>query len=86
MEKPSTSGDSTSDSTSDAHWMTFAELSEMRRISKASAIKLVRRHGWRRQRDNQGHVRALASIMAITATSFAPTCRRSPLIRLGAGL
>jgi hypothetical protein len=39
--------------------MTFAELAGARGISKASAIKLVRRHGWRRQRDNEGHVRAL---------------------------
>jgi len=42
--------------------MTFAELAEVRRISKASAIKLIRRHGWRRQRDNKGHVRALVPL------------------------
>ena len=51
--------ESTRDSTSDARWMSFAEIGENRRISKASAVKLVRRHGWRRQRDNQGQVRAL---------------------------
>ena len=40
-------------------WLTFAELAAVRGISKASAIKLVRRHGWRRQPGNEGHVRAL---------------------------
>jgi hypothetical protein len=53
---------STRDSTADARWMTFAELAKVRGISKASAIKLIRRHGWRRQRDNQGHVRALVPL------------------------
>jgi hypothetical protein len=50
------------DSTADARWISFAELAAARGISKASAIKLVRRHGWRRQRDNQGHVRALVPL------------------------
>ena len=39
-----------------ARSMTFAELAAARGISRATAITLVRRHGWRRQRDNQGHV------------------------------
>ena len=58
-------GDREPDSTADgggARWMSFAELGAARGISKASAIKLVRRHGWRRQRDNQGHVRALVPL------------------------
>jgi hypothetical protein len=42
--------------------MTFRELAEARGISKLSAVSLVRRHGWRRQRDNQGHVRALVPL------------------------
>ena len=42
-----------------ARWMTFAELAAIRGISKLSAVALVRRHGWRRQRDNQGHMTAL---------------------------
>src|SRR5690242_11196561 len=54
--------DSTRDGMADARWMTFAELAEARRISKSSAIKLIRRHGWRRQRDNRGHVRALVPL------------------------
>jgi hypothetical protein len=54
--------DSTADGENAARWMSFAELSAARGISKASAIKLVRRHGWRRQRDNQGHVRALVPL------------------------
>lgn len=39
--------------------MTFAELAEARGTSKRAAVVLIRRHGWRRQRDNAGHVRAL---------------------------
>jgi hypothetical protein len=39
--------------------MTFAELAEARGIDKRSAVVLVRRHGWRRQRNNEGHVIAL---------------------------
>ena len=54
--------DSTADGADGARWMSFAELGAARGISKASAIKLVRRHGWRRQRDNQGHVRALVPL------------------------
>jgi hypothetical protein len=58
--------DSTPDSTADqqdaGRWMTFADLADARRISKASAIKLVRRHGWRRQRDNKGNVLALVPL------------------------
>jgi hypothetical protein len=38
--------------------MTYAELAAARGISKSSAIKLVQQHGWRRQRDAQGQVRA----------------------------
>jgi hypothetical protein len=57
--------DSTRDGTTDndeARWMSFVELAIARNISKASAIKLIRRHGWRRQRDNKGHVRALVPL------------------------
>ena len=39
--------------------MTFAELAVARGISKDSAIALVRRKRWRRQRDNTGFVIAL---------------------------
>ena len=35
-----------------ARWMTPAELSPIRGTSKRAAITLIRRHGWRRQRDN----------------------------------
>jgi hypothetical protein len=51
----------------DGRWMTFAELGQSRDINKASAIKLVRRHGWRRQKDNEGHVRALVPVIWATA-------------------
>jgi hypothetical protein len=43
----------------DAKWMTFAELAKARGISKLSAAALVRRHRWRRMKDNRGRVLAL---------------------------
>jgi hypothetical protein len=42
-----------------ARWMTFAELAAIRGTSKRAAVTLIRRHGWRRQRNNEGHVIAL---------------------------
>ena len=39
-------------------WMTYPELAALRRVSRASAERMVRRHKWRRQDDNRGHVRA----------------------------
>jgi hypothetical protein len=45
-----------------ARWITFTELAKARGISKLSAAALVRRHGWRRQRDNRGHVIALVPL------------------------
>jgi hypothetical protein len=45
-----------------ARWMTFAELASVRRTSKRAAVTLVRRHGWRRQRNNEGHVIALVPL------------------------
>src|SRR5690349_19397517 len=46
----------------DARWMTFAELALIRGTSKRAAVTLVRRHGWRRQRNNEGHVIALVPL------------------------
>ncbi len=48
-----------SDDGVDSRWMSYAELAEVRRITAASAIKLVLRRGWRRQKDNHGVMRAL---------------------------
>jgi hypothetical protein len=45
-----------------ARWMTFAELATIRGTSKRAAITLIRRHGWRRQRDNQNRVIALVPL------------------------
>ena len=55
-------GDRQADSIADGRWMTFAELSQSRGISKTSAMKLVSRHGWRRQKNNKGHVCALVPV------------------------
>jgi hypothetical protein len=43
----------------DSRWMSFSELAAMRRIATSSAIKLVKRRGWRCQIDNHGTMRAL---------------------------
>src|SRR5262249_36765384 len=40
-------------------WLTKAELAARRAISIASATKLIRRSGWRRQPGNDGRVRVL---------------------------
>jgi hypothetical protein len=47
------------DEAADSRWMTYPELAEARRITTSSAIKLVVRRGWRRQKDNHGIMRAL---------------------------
>ena len=53
-------------------WVTLRELAEIRGISQHSATRLVRRHGWRRQTDNQGHVRALVPPEALDKPSAGP--------------
>jgi hypothetical protein len=55
------------DNQAEARWITFKELAAIRGISKLSAVALVRRRGWRRQRDNQGHVRALVPLTWLSA-------------------
>jgi hypothetical protein len=54
--------DSQADSAEDGRWLTFVELSQLRGISKTAAMKLVSRHGWRRQKNNKGQVRALVPV------------------------
>jgi hypothetical protein len=51
--------DTSADTSYDGRWLTYQELANIRHISKTSAIRLVMRHRWRRQRDNQGGVRIL---------------------------
>ena len=53
------SSDMTDDASSDGKWLTYQQLAEARRISKPSAIRLVMRRHWRRQRDNERVVRVL---------------------------
>jgi hypothetical protein len=43
----------------DGRWMTFAELAATRGITRASAIRMVRRKRWRRMQDNQGRALTL---------------------------
>lgn len=51
--------DKTPDTSPDDRWLTFQELAENRGISIASAIRLVRRKRWRRQKGNDDRVRCL---------------------------
>ena len=49
--------DSATDSGVEGRWLTYSELATIRRIDRHSAVKLVIRHRWRRQRDNRGTLR-----------------------------
>jgi hypothetical protein len=40
-------------------WMTYDEVAAVRGTTRRAAVMLVRRHKWRRQKDNEGHTRAL---------------------------
>jgi hypothetical protein len=51
------SADSRADSPADGRWMSLKELASSRRISVASAARLMRRRHWRRQPGNDGHIR-----------------------------
>ena len=55
-------GNGNADDDADSRWMSYTELAETRRITTASAIRLVLRRGWRRQADNQGTMRALVPL------------------------
>jgi hypothetical protein len=37
------------DAPGDGRWLSYAELADVRRISKESAVRLMMRHRWRRQ-------------------------------------
>ena len=43
----------------DGRWLTYDQLAEFRGIDRLSAIKLVRRHQWRKQKDNHGNLLVL---------------------------
>jgi hypothetical protein len=43
----------------EGRWLTYEELAALRGTSRRAAVMLVRRHRWRRQKDNEGHTRAL---------------------------
>src|SRR5689334_8994058 len=65
-----------------ARWISFADLAARRGISRASASKLVRRHGWRRQTDNQGRVLILVPAEALDRPldSPSPTNNERPAV------
>ena len=41
----------------DGRWLTYAELAELRGITRKAAIRLTQRHQWRRQPGNDGATR-----------------------------
>jgi hypothetical protein len=51
--------DTARDSTEGGAWLTYGELAKIRDIDRHSAVKLVTRHRWRRQKDNRGILRIL---------------------------
>lgn len=59
----------------ESRWISFNDLAALRGISRASASKLVRRHGWRRQIDNKGHVLILVPVEALDRPSDSPAPR-----------
>ncbi len=54
------------DVTQDGRWMSYGELARARGIDRQSAVKLVRRQGWRRQLGNHGEVRVYVPIDGLT--------------------
>jgi hypothetical protein len=67
-------------------WVTLRELAELRGISQHSAARLVRRHRWRRQADNQGRVRALVPAEALDRPTDKPGAMPANTPRAGLGL
>jgi hypothetical protein len=49
----------------DGRWLTYAELAELRGISKPSATRMSFRHKWRRQGGNDGAVRVFVPASAL---------------------
>jgi hypothetical protein len=48
--------DAATDTDMDGRWLSYRELAELRGIDAASALKLSRRRGWRRRKNNQGQM------------------------------
>lgn len=51
--------DASLDADEAGQWLTYAELAEIRRIDKQSALKLAIRRKWRRREDNHGRMQVL---------------------------
>ena len=56
----------------DTKWLTFNEIAENRSISVPSAMRLVRRRHWRRQRDNHGRVTVAVPVDELRAPDEEP--------------
>ncbi len=83
-QTPSPSGDNPKDATAsggrdptDGVWLTKAQLAAVRRISVASADRLIRRQGWRKHPGNDGRARVLVPSDWAISRSFGPTDAQS---------
>src|SRR5690242_5961716 len=57
----------------DGVWMTKAQLAAVRRISVASADRLIRRQGWRKHPGNDGRARVLVPPTWLPSRPTGPT-------------
>ena len=64
----------------DGRWMTYAELAELRGISRKAAARLTLRHGWRRQPGNDGATRVHVPDAAMTRRQTPRPDRPSTLL------
>ena len=55
------------DDSEGARWLSYAEFAAMRGISRSSAIRMARRHGWPRRPGNDGSARVAVPVAALVA-------------------
>ena len=65
--------DALDDRPSDGKWITKAELAAVRGIDLASASRLIRRRGWRRQPGNDGRIRVLVPVDFLASPTDGPS-------------
>jgi hypothetical protein len=65
-------GMSSVDDTEECRWVTYDQVAEARGIGKQSAVRLVRRRGWRRGKDNRGNVTALVPVSELQPSPDSP--------------
>jgi hypothetical protein len=55
------------DDDAEGHWLSYAELAELRGITRKAAIRLTQRHHWRRQPGNDGATKVLVPAGAMAS-------------------